>query len=96
MNESCGGNKFIASKYVIIIHQRNISFSLGLLEPGIHGELNLTLRPGSVWLLLPLDLLLVEAVLVQLLARLLDLLPRLLGVQDPVTIDPDVTMVDYV
>ena len=79
-----------------LLYTSAISPSLGLLQPGIHGELNLSLRPGSVWLLLPLDLLLVEAVLVQLLARLLDLLPRLLGVQDPVTIDPDVTMVDYV
>ena len=79
-----------------LLYTSAISPSLGLLEPGIHGELNLSLRPGSLWLLLPLDLLLVEVELVLLLARLLHLLPGLLGVQDPVAVIPDVTMVDYV
>ena len=79
-----------------LLYTSAISPSLGLLEPGIHGELNLSLRPGSVWLLLPLDLLLVEVVLVLLLARLLQLLTGLLGVEDPVAIVPDVSMVDNV
>ena len=79
-----------------LLYTSAISPSLGLLEPGIHGELNLSLRPGSLWLLLPLDLLLVGVELVRILARLLHLLPGLLGVQDPVAVIPDVTMVDYV
>ena len=34
-----------------LLYTSAISPSLGLLEPGIHGELNLSLRPGSLWLL---------------------------------------------
>ena len=79
-----------------LLYTSAISPSLGLLEPGIHGELNLSLRPGSLWLLLPLDLLFVGVELVWILACLLHLLPGLLGVQDPVAVIPDVTMVDYV
>ena len=68
-----------------------------LLEPGIHVELILTLRPGSLWLLLPLELLLLEVELVLLLAGRDDLLlAGMLGVQDPVSIVPNITMVDYI
>ena len=79
-----------------LLYTSAISPSLGLLEPGIHGELNLSLRPGSVWLLLPLDLLLFEVELFRILASLLHLVPGLLGVQDPVAVVPDVTMMDYI
>ena len=92
--------EFVATIFIAVnmelLYTSAISPSLGLLEPGIHGELNLSLRPGSLWLLLPLDLLLVEVELVRILARLLHLLPGLLGVQDPVAVIPDVTMMDYV
>ena len=69
-------------------------FLFRLLEPGIHGELILTLRPGSLWLLLPLDLL-VEVELVLLLVRLLDVLPWLHGMEDPVPIIPNVSVVNH-
>ena len=77
-----------------LLYTSAISPSLGLLEPGIHGELNLSLRPGSLWLLLPLDLL-VEVELVLLLVSLLDVLPWLNGVEDPVPIIPNVSMVTH-
>ena len=88
-------NKFIVGN-MELLGISAISPSLELLETGQHVELDLICRSGSLWLLLPLDLLLVGVELVRILARLLHLLPGLLGVQDPVAVIPDVTMVDYV
>ena len=88
-------NKFIVGN-MELLGISAISPSLELLETGQHVELDLICRSGSLWLLLPLELLLVEAELVLLLARLLDLLPRLLGVKSPATVVPHITMMDNV
>ena len=88
-------NKFIVGN-MELLGISAISPSLELLETGQHVELDLTCGSGSLWLLLPLDLLLVEVDLVLLLALLVDLLPGLLGVQGPVSVVPNIAMMDHV
>ena len=88
-------NKFIVGN-MELLGISAISPSLELLETGQHVELDLICRSGSLWLLLPLDLLLVEVELVLLLALLVDLLPGLLCVQGPVSVVPNIAMMDHV